>query len=55
MWAEDQIMNLINVAEADYPNEGVKDYLEGKFFHPTSANSFVFEIEKERKARELRK
>jgi hypothetical protein len=54
-WAEDQIMNLIKTAEADYPNEGVQEYLEGKFFHPTSANAFVFEIEKARKIRNLQR
>jgi len=52
-WAEDQIMNLIKTADADYPNEGVREYLEGKFFHPTSANTFVFETEKARRIKGL--
>jgi hypothetical protein len=52
-WAEDQMVNLIKIAEADYPDEGVKEYLEAKFFQPKNANSFVFEIEKERKIRNL--
>jgi hypothetical protein len=54
-WAEDQVQNLINVADTDYPDEGVKDSLERKYFHPTSANGYVFDIGKERKIKNLGK
>ena len=52
-WAEDQIINLIKVADADYPDEKISEYFMDKFFHPKSANAFVFEFEKERKNRSL--
>lgn len=52
-WEKVSINDLIEVADNDYPDEGVKEYFEQKLAQPQSAGVYLFNMEKEKRLKGL--